>query len=140
MSSLGFIRGFFFRPHCLHNLVALRLRFNRTANKRGNRFPGSLCGLLSRFKCGRGKDSPLALRRSCGLLWAFSHSFTNGAIDKAVYAFAGLRCECLYFIFPAFWHTHKNFVVCLVFISLDAFVTIFSAQCFHLLATDYILK
>lgn len=53
--SLGFIRGFFFRPHCLHNLVALRLRLNRTANKCGNRFPGPLCGLLRRFKCGRGK-------------------------------------------------------------------------------------
>ena len=70
--SLGFIRGFFFRPHCLHNLIALRLRLNRTANKRRNRFPGPLRGLLRRFKCGRGKDSPLALRRSCGLLYMYA--------------------------------------------------------------------
>nr|DAR25713.1 MAG TPA: hypothetical protein [Caudoviricetes sp.] len=124
----------------MHDLVPLRLNINRARDERGNRLPGPLCGLLRRFKRGRGKDSPITLRRSCGLLWAFSHSFANGAIDKAVYAFAGLRCKCLDFLFPAFWHPHKNFVVSLVLISLDTFITIFPAQCFHLLATDYILK
>lgn len=38
--------------------VPLRLNINRARDERGNRFPDSLCGLLRRFKCGMGKDSP----------------------------------------------------------------------------------
>lgn len=102
--SLGFIRGFFSRLHRLYDLIALRLCLNRSTNKRRNGFPRPLCGLLRRFKCGRGKDSPLALRRSCGLLRAISHSFTNGTVNKSIHAFAGLCCKSLYFFFPTFWN------------------------------------
>ena len=56
------------------------------------------------------------------------HRLRDRAVDKPVRAFALRFGVGLYQVFLALRHSNKNLVICFVFVSLYAFVAIFSTQ------------
>ena len=68
---------------------------------------------------------PLRRRRSA---FVALYGFVYGSVDKAVYALAVGFCVGFDNIFLTLWKTNKHLIIGLIFVTLNAFVAIFSAQ------------